>query len=95
MIKKILFTFGIIAILILGVGTFAVAQGLITITFDTDRTDIKVAKCGSDIQCWSNIELDGSFARFFTMIHEDGTSETVILIEEYPTQAEEVVEDAK
>ncbi len=88
--KKVLFIFGVIVILVLGIGTFAVAQGLITITFDTDKTDVKVAKCGSDIQCWSNIEIDGSFARFFTMIHEDGTSETIILIEEYPTIAEEV-----
>ncbi len=80
---------GLVLILVIG-GGYVVAQELITITFDSDRTDVKVTKCGNDIQCWGDVEVDGNFARFFTLVHEDGTVEKVILIEEFPINATEV-----
>lgn len=80
---------GIAILLFIGV---AVAQGLISIPFTTPSTDDKIAKCGSDIQCWGDVESDGTFARFFTVIHEDGSTEKIILIEEFPVEGKLVEE---
>lgn len=77
----------IVIFIVVGVGVFVVAQGPITIPFLTPISDTYIAKCGSDINCYKDI-ID-SPVRFFTMVHEDGSIEKVILIEEYPIGLEE------
>lgn len=54
--------------------------------FPTPNTDELKGKCGSDtsINCFNELSSSGGFVRFFTMTHEDGTTERVIMIEEFP-----------
>lgn len=77
-----LFKLMLVIVIIVGIGAFAIAQGLITIPFTTPIADTYIAKCGNNIDCYQDIV--GSPVRFFTMIREDGSVEKIILIEDYP-----------
>lgn len=52
--------------------------------FDQENFDRRIQECTTR-ECLSQLN-DTAFARYFTMIRENGSTEKIILIEEYPDQ---------
>ncbi len=67
------------------IAVIAVAA-ITAIDFDTPIADRMILKCEGDLNCYSELDTGNGFARFFTLVHADGSIEKVVLIEDYPVE---------
>lgn len=95
---------GMILLFLIGFGVSQIITN-VNIDFDNSLSQSLINKCGSDIQCYMEtypcIDIGDnqkvcnpqkeSYPRFYTMIHQDGSIEKVILIEDYPVNITTIV----